>query len=156
MKKLILTFIILVFMVGGCGSVKTPYHLPDGCLNDDGTQKESVILEYIEHPNETAMMLKLATTTIASEVEDDYVQEMINVIETANSMLENTTYSDIANYLIDNISSLRSEYSTQLMIITQYAQNMVNIDIPINECDRVLMKKHFNEQIVLLKSTLVK
>lgn len=155
MKKLFLIFITIVFVFTffGCAG-KSAYTPPDACLNADGTQKESIILERIDHPRETAVFLKLASTTIASQVTPEYIDEMISVIDTTKNMLESSSYSGVSTYLLEQISVLRSKYSTQLMIVSQYCQDLVNVELPIYECDKALLRKHLREQKELLRGML--
>lgn len=156
MKKLFLIFITVIFMFAFLGCVgKNTYTPPDGCVNKDGMVEKSVILEHIDYPRETALVLKTASTIVASETSLSHVKEMIAVIEVTKAMLGNSTYSGIASYLLDEISKLRSEYSVQLMIVTQQCQDMVNIKLPIYECDKILLRKHLNEQKALLKQYLL-
>lgn len=156
MKKLFLIVIMVVFVFTffGCTG-KSAYTPPDTCLNVDGTQKESIILERIDHPRETAVFLKLASTTIASQVTPEYIDEMISVIDTTKNMLESSNYSEVSTYLLEQISVLRSKYSTQLMIVSQYCQDLVNVELPIYECDKALLRKHLREQKELLKLQLI-
>jgi len=156
MKKLLfiaITFMLSIIFLVGCAG-KSTYQPPEGCLDENGKQKDSLILKYVDHPAETAIVLKLATTTVASEVSPAYLDEMIYTLETALQIVDSGTYQHLSTYLMDRTGSLRNKYAAQLMIVTQYAQNLINIDLPIYECDKILLKKHFREQVGLLQNML--
>lgn len=153
MKKAIFIAILTIVFMAGCAG-KSTYNPPEGCIDAHGNVKQSVILEHIDHPAETAIALKLATGTAVQQATPAHIKEAIKIIGITHSMLEDSSYSGVAGFLIQEITGLESEYSAQLMIVTQYAQDMVDIDLPIYECDKVLLKKHFREQIRLLRGVL--
>lgn len=152
MKKFMFIILVLIFMTG-CAS-KSTYQPPEGCLNENGEQKKSVILKFVKHPKETALALKFATSVVAEEATPAHVEEMIAGIKIASAMLEDSTYSNLSGFLIDEVDRLHSKYSTQLMLVTDYAQDMIGIELPIYECDKALLKKHFKEQLTVLKGML--
>lgn len=146
--------LLLISIVGMQGCAKLDigeYQPPQACLNANGTQKESVILDRFNHPRETSLVLKLATVetikhSLLTKAEvKEFLEQLLRVFT------EEVTYAEFYSYVASMVDWANDEAEAEIVILSQYFRSLQNIEQPITTCDVALIKKHLREQIDVVK-----
>ncbi|MFW6001820.1 MAG: hypothetical protein ACOCQD_00610 [archaeon] len=146
MFKIICTICICLFALGCFPKQLPEYTIPQGCINEEGEQKPSLILEYIDYPRETALLLKLDVMALIKQDKVTH-DEVLAFIEDVKEFVDTDLYySSLFEYVQKEIIELNKEAGVSLVLISQYFNDFRHLDTPIYECDKILIKKHLREQ----------
>ncbi|HUU39866.1 MAG TPA: hypothetical protein VMW42_02885 [Desulfatiglandales bacterium] len=130
---LILT-VLLLFMMTACATTSSVCtQIPEG--------ETSVICEMLPtSPENTDLVIRLISFELVKNnvvAEGDVLKFLDGVEEVVNSV---TTYKDVATYIVTKIASLRKKYGGELIILSDYVQIFGDIELPVSDFDRELLK----------------
>lgn len=130
-RRLLSITIIITTVIAGCCMLK-PVPRPNGCEN-------SVIYEQVNNPAMVGTLIQLANAKALSK--NTYrTEEAIKAVVTIKALLEKEpiTFSDFLEGVKPISKNFLNQYGTELLLIDT-ALSGLNIDIPINECDKGLI-----------------
>lgn len=120
-----------------------PAEIPEGCEN-------SFIINKIPNYREVDVLFQLAN--VQGIRQDLYTREQaLKFLDDCEAMLESTTYSDLAIFVIAKIKWLNEHAGVEVLILSQYVTDAFNEPLPLDACDIDLLKKHIQKQRTLIK-----
>ena len=130
-------WICLLFALTACSFRQV--EPPVGC-------EESVIYKELAGGREVCSIITIAHAVALTE--DAYkAQDALEVVESLERMLDvygglptSVTYSQFIAEAIRHVRGLNQKYKALLMIITQEVEYAFQLEIPINQCDRDLIR----------------
>ena len=143
MKKLVVVFLVLFVFKGCVGIIQKD----DECMKIEAKDSVicSVLIKMGISTRDANMLFKFANLElIRNEV---YSKEnALTFLQDVEAILNSSTYQGLAKYLIRTTSELTTEYNVQIILLSEYFNEFVDIPIPISEFDIYLLKEHINQQ----------
>lgn len=141
--------VAILLFVGGCAS--RPFVPPEACLDSP-----SLIVERI--PDVQALDRGLLTIQLAAleKVKGYDYKDALAVIDQIEEMADaSKTYATLVAYVARQVD-LANRLAGAVIFIIGEDLSTLNEDVPISDCDRLLVKKHLDKQRALIAFYTVK
>lgn len=151
MKKLIVIMTILAIVLSTFGCSKYLQVKEDPCTVPESAG--SILCDNFNKIGISAydadLFFKLANVELIKH--NVYTKEAaVGFLNDLDNMLENTTYSNFAAYVISKINNMNNDYGMEIAIVMDYMNRFKGIEVPINSYDVYLIKQHIKNQKALL------
>lgn len=133
--------LIVVLLAAGCALTKKDRS--EVCPKD----ADSVICESIPDPGRADILLQLANVRLLKE--DQYnAEQALDFLTQCEKLIDETeTYQDVARQLSRHLN----EYKLEILILSGYIDTL-DVDLPVSEYDRELLRAHIDRQKQLIES----
>jgi hypothetical protein len=130
------------------------YIPPDACVaNSDGSY-DSLIMDVFKNPTpkEVAITLQVINYKALKNSNSYTKEKALKVIDELNTFLDNDImYSDLLLLINEKVLSVNAEINMALLIFSPQLAEL-NKMISISVCDKAMLKKHFNDQKLMVLS----
>jgi hypothetical protein len=130
--------------------------LPDVCMNEDGTQAKSRILDIVKYPREADLMLKLTNYELLKNTDAYTAQEAESFFTHLQEILtDNQELSYLKLYqLVANVVRGVNENvdGGMVLILSDYFGEIGTSKEVIYPCDRALLIGHVEDQLQIIRA----
>jgi len=147
MYKIFFIMLAVAFVCVGCA--KDPFQPPEEMYNPDGSIKKSLILEHVDYPRETALIIRLASYELVERAEvitpqqyEDYVRSLMEYIQSPSS-----TYFELFMNVQEKVEFLNNEVSGEIFILSGVLMDIGSNKIEIYEGDKILLMYHLQDHL---------
>ena len=138
--------LVAVLLVPGCSSKTwTP---PAVCQDSD-----SLIMQVFPDPPAAGVILQVANYQLLQS--NVYAAaDALAVIEAIEILVaEGTTWRDLVGYVLQRIPRVNDKYGVAILLASS-ALDVLNQDLPLSDCDKLLVRAHLGEQRKIIQQVL--
>ena len=152
-----LILMIALSPMTGCSWLQTGnVQLPDVCMNEDGTQAESRILDIVKYPREADLMLKLTNYELLKNTDSYTVQEAESFFIHLQDILtddQELSYFKLYKLVASVVSDVNEHMVGGMgLILSDYFGEIGTSKKVIYPCDRALLIGHIEDQLQIIQA----
>jgi len=145
--RVVLVFVLVLFFTS-C-AMTGEWQPPQEMYNEDGSLKKSLILDYVDYPRETALLIRLTSYELVERAEVISPQEYEDYIRWLMDYVENPeiTYFELYKEVQEKIHFLNSEVDGEIFIMSGVLVDIGTRKITILEGDKILLQMHLQDHL---------